>query len=124
MAENFDDILALAHQIGQAIRQHPRYIELKESDARVRADKSATSALDAYNKAAAELARKERAGMPIEVADKQNFERLKTAVVGHETIKAFMRTQADYAELMRRMNEAIFEAIRGPEEAGHVAGPQ
>ena len=27
-----------------------------------------------------------------------------------------MRTQADYAELMRRMNEAIFEAVRGPDE--------
>jgi cell fate (sporulation/competence/biofilm development) regulator YlbF (YheA/YmcA/DUF963 family) len=122
MAENFDDILALAGQMGQAIRRHPRYVQLREADNRVRADKAATTAMEAYNRAAAELARKERAGSPIEVADKQNFERLKSAVVSNETIKAFMRTQADYAEMMRRMNEAIFEAIRGPEVAG--AGPQ
>jgi cell fate (sporulation/competence/biofilm development) regulator YlbF (YheA/YmcA/DUF963 family) len=118
MADNFDGILSLARQIGEAIRLHPRYVELKAADARVRADKNATSALDAYNRAAGEMARKERSGQPIEVADKRSFDQLKTAVVSNDAIKAFMKTQADYAELMRRMNEAIFEAIRAGETAG------
>ena len=115
MAENFGEVLGLARQIGLAIRKHPRYLALRETDARIRADKAATGALDAYNRAVAEMARKERAGLPVEVEDKRSFERLKNAVVSNEMIKAFMRTQADYAELMRRMNEAIFEAIRGSE---------
>ena len=55
MADNFDGILAVARQIGEAIRQHPRYVDLKEADARVRANKAATDALEAYNKAAGDL---------------------------------------------------------------------
>jgi len=112
MADNFEEVLGLARQIGQAIQKHPRYLALREADARIRADSGATGALDAYNRAAADMASKEQAGTPIEVADKRKFEQLKSAVVSNDIIKAFMRTQADYAELMRRMNEAIFQAIR------------
>jgi cell fate (sporulation/competence/biofilm development) regulator YlbF (YheA/YmcA/DUF963 family) len=119
MNDNFDDVLRLAGQLGEAIRKHPRYIKLREADDRVRADKAATEALDAYNKAVAELGRKERMGQPIEVDDKRRLQRLQGVVAANETVKAFMRTHADYAELMKRMNDAILSAI-GAEEGGQV----
>ena len=50
--ESMDDILEQARRLGDLIRQHPRYRSLREADARVRADKAATDALEAYNKAA------------------------------------------------------------------------
>ena len=121
MDENFDDILKLAGQLGEAIRRQPRYVKLREADSRVRADKAATDALDAYNKAAAALGRKEQQGQPIEVEEKRSIERLHQAVAANETIKAFMRTHADYAELMRRMNNAILEAIGA--EGGEAKKP-
>jgi len=115
MDDNFDEVLGLAQKLGEAIRRHPRYVKLREADARVRADKSATEALDAYNKAAADLGRKERQGQPIDVEDKRRLQRLHESVAANETVKSFMRTHADYAELMRRMNDAILEAIAGGE---------
>ena len=116
MPDAMDEIMQMAGSLGQAIRRHPRYTVLREADACVRADKAATEALEAYNKTAAEMARKERQGRPIEVEDKRNLQRLHETVVANETIKAFMRTQADYAELMRKMNDAIFRAITAAEE--------
>ncbi len=123
MDDNFDEVLRLAGQLGEAIRRHPRYVKLREADDRVRQDKAATEALDAYNKTAHGLATKERAGQPIEVEEKRRLQRLHEVVAGNETVKAFMRTHADYAELMRRMNDAIMKAI-GADEGKGEAKPQ
>jgi len=111
MDEALGEVQALAVQLGKAIRKHPRFITWREADARVRADKTATEALDAYNRLATLLARKERAGQPIEVEEKHQLQRLRETVAANDTIKAYMRTQADYAEMMRVMNDTIFEVI-------------
>jgi len=113
--ENMDEILEQARRLGERIREHPSYKRLRETDARVREDKDAAEALNAYNKAATDIQAKERKGQPIEVEEKRNLEALRDAVVSSETIKAFSQAQADYADLMRRMNEAIFQAIAGPD---------
>jgi len=115
MADNFEEVMRQARELGAAIRKHPRYVKLREADDRVRADKSATDALSAYNKAADEVSRKERSGQPIEVEDKRRLQHLHEIVAANEAVKAFMVSQADYAELMRRMNDAIFRAIAEPE---------
>jgi len=119
---NFDEVLSLAHQLGEAISRHPRYVKLREADVRVRADKTATDALDAYNRAAEELGRKEQSGRPIEVEDKRRLRSLQETVAANETVKAFMVSQADYAEMMRKMNDAIYHAISG--EDAHEPGGQ
>jgi len=125
MAENegFDEITEQARRLGELIRKHPRYVKLRETDAAIRADTAATEALEAYNKAAAEIARKEAATEPVEVAEKRQLQRLHDAVAGNETIKAFTLAQADYAELMRRMNDTIFRAVAGGEEGAGPAEP-
>jgi len=120
MAENegFDKVTEQAKRLGELIRTHPRYVTLRAGDEAVRADKTATDALEAYNKAATEIARREAATEPVEVAEKRELQRLHNAVAANETIKAFTLAQADYAELMRRMNDTIFRAIsQGEQEA-------
>jgi len=111
MEEGLEEVLRLAGVLGEAIRRHPRYVRLRETDARVRADQTATEALGAYNRAVDQVARKEQAAQPVEVEEKRSVERLRQAVASHEAVKAFMRAQADYAELMQRMNDAIYRAI-------------
>ena len=111
--ERMDDILEEARRLGDLIRRHPRYRRLREADARVRDDGAATEALDAYNKAAVAVQQKEARGRPVEVEDKRNLERLRDAVASNDTVKAFSTAQVDYAEMMQRMNEAIFRAIAG-----------
>ena len=111
--ESMDDILEQARRLGDLIRQHPRYQRLREADARVRDDAGATGALDGYNKAAVAIQQKEVRGRPVEVEEKRNLDRLRDAVASNETVKAFSTAQADYAEMMQRMNEAIFRAVAG-----------
>jgi cell fate (sporulation/competence/biofilm development) regulator YlbF (YheA/YmcA/DUF963 family) len=120
MDENFDEVMRLAAQLGEAIRRHPRYVKLRAADEQVRADKAAAEALNAYNKTAHELSNKERMGQPVEVEDKRRLQHLHEVVAGNETVKSFMRTHADYAELMRRMNDAIMKSISGEEGAAEA----
>ena len=110
-----EEIMRRAGELGRAIREHPRYKRLMEADARIRDDRSAAEVLEAYNKAVTKIARKEKSAQPVEVEEKRQVERLRQAVVGHEAIKAFMRAQADYAELMKKMNDAIYGQLRSPE---------
>jgi cell fate (sporulation/competence/biofilm development) regulator YlbF (YheA/YmcA/DUF963 family) len=126
MADALDAILEEARRLGDLIRSHPRYMKLREADARVRADKSATDALEAYNRAATGIARKEQAAQPVEVGEKRALERLHNAVASNATVKAFAVAQADYAELMRKMNDAIFGAITGGEtgDSDEAEGPE
>ena len=121
MADSYDEILEQARRLGELIRSHPRYVKLREADVKVRDDKAATDALEAYNRAATQIARKEQGGQPVEVDEKRDLERLHNTVAANETIKAFALTQADYAELMRKMNDAIFGAITEGEEADEKA---
>ena len=108
-----EEILRQAQGLGQAIRQHPRYRKLMETDAKVRADPAATEAVEAYNRAYGGLVQKEQRGQPIEVDEKHRLDRLKQVVAANETFKTFLKAQADYAELMQQMNAAIFKAISG-----------
>ena len=121
--DNYEDVLKLAAQLGEAIRVHPRYTRLREADDRVRADKAATDALEAYNGAAREVARKERSGQPVEVDEKRRLRGLQEVVAGNPSIRSFMMAQADYAELMNKMNEAIYQAISAG-DGDEPAGPQ
>jgi len=111
-----EEILRRAEELGRAIREHVRYKRLMEADARVRGDASAAEALKAYNGAVMKIAEKEQKRQPIEAEEKRAVERLRGAVVANEAIKAFMQAQADYAELMKKMNDAIYSQLEAPGE--------
>ncbi|MFO8013501.1 MAG: YlbF family regulator [Phycisphaerae bacterium] len=116
--ESMDEILEQARHLGQLIQEHPYYQRLREADAAVRDDAEATKALEAYNQAATAIQEKEQKGRPVEPEEKRNLDTLRNEVVASEPIKAFSQAQANYADLMRRMNEAIFQSIaRADQEA-------
>ncbi|MBK9128606.1 MAG: YlbF family regulator [Phycisphaerales bacterium] len=73
----------------------------------VRADKTAQELLSAYQSQLARLRELEAAQKPIEVADKQKLRDLETSMAGHEGLKALMRAQTDYVDLMNRVNQAM-----------------
>ena len=109
--ESIDGILDHAKELGRKIQAHPYYQRLREADTAVRDDADATQAVEAYNQAATAIQEKQQKGQPVEVEEKQNLEQLRTQVAASEPVKAFTAAQSNYADLMRRMNEAIFRAI-------------
>jgi len=122
--DSMEPMLQQARRLGSLIREHPHYQRLREADARVRDDKEAAEALDAYNKAAAAIQQKERQGQPVEVQEKRDLESRRDAVVANATIKAFSEAQVNYADLMRRMNGAIFESITGQDQPADTAADE
>ena len=111
-----EEILRRAEELGRAIREHARYKRLMEADARVRGDASAAEALKAYNGTVMKIAEKEQKRQPIEAEEKRAVERLRGAVVANVAIKTCMQAQADYAELMKTMTDAIYSQLEAPGE--------
>jgi cell fate (sporulation/competence/biofilm development) regulator YlbF (YheA/YmcA/DUF963 family) len=110
-----EDILERARGLGRTLRDHPRFRAYLDASRRLQEDKAAAQAMQAYNKSVGSIAEKERRLQPVEVAEKQNLERLRQAVASNPTVKAFMKAQADYAELMRSVNDAIYSQLAPPQ---------
>ena len=117
-----EDILEKARRLGRTLAEHPRFKAFLDASKRLHEDKAAGQALQAYNQAAQAIAEKEKKTRPVEVAEKEELERLRAAVAANDTVKAFMKAQADYMELMRKVNDAIYGQI-APPEAPAAPGP-
>jgi cell fate (sporulation/competence/biofilm development) regulator YlbF (YheA/YmcA/DUF963 family) len=73
----------------------------------VKQDASANQLLHDYQAKMERIRRLEEEGKPIEVADKHQLRDLESGLAGHEMLKALMRAQADYLELMTQINREI-----------------
>lgn len=118
-----EDLLERARQLGRAMRDHPRFEAYVEASEALHDDAAAAEVMKAYNEAASKLAEKERSGQPIEVEEKRELEKRREAVASNPTVKAFMQAQANYTELMRNVNDAIYSQLVPPgQEAGGGGG--
>lgn len=107
-----DEIIAHARELGKKIATHPRTAAFMKAARAVAADKQAQEVLRAYQNQVKAIHDLEMAGKPIEVADKHKMAECETAVAGNELLKEMMKHQADYMELMNRINSAIDEAAQ------------
>ena len=105
-----DDIIADARALGKKIAAHPRTSAFMTAARAVAKDKAAQDILKAYQDHMQHLQELEGSGKPIEVADKRKLADCESAVAGNDKLKEMMKRQADYMELMHRINNAIDEA--------------
>lgn len=106
-----EDIIAHARELGKKIATHPRCAEFMHAARVVAEDQEAQKILRAYQEQAARLQQLEAAGRPIEPADKHKLEESRVALAGNEKLKAMLRHQANYLEMMNRINQAMDEAV-------------
>ena len=102
-----DAILALATKLGSAIAADERCNALKQAAGAFKADADAQKLEQEYTAAANELRLKEHQGEPIEPEDKRREADLRTQMATNETIREFVRAQADFRQLMQAVNSAI-----------------
>ena len=101
------DILARAEELGDAIAASDRFAAVSaargdiESDAPLQADMQALADLGR------KLAELEDQTKPIEPEEKRRLRDLQNKVTFHPKIQALARAEADFAELMNRVNRAI-----------------
>ena len=105
-----DDIIADARALGKKIAEHPRMKEFVTAARAVAQDTEAQETLKTYQRQAEKIHSLEASGKPIEVADKHALADCESKVAGNDLLKKMMKTQADYLEMMQRINGAIDEA--------------
>jgi cell fate (sporulation/competence/biofilm development) regulator YlbF (YheA/YmcA/DUF963 family) len=113
------EILSAAEKVGKLIASHDTARKLEAAMGRLQADVDAQRVLNDYNRHLQKLGEKEQAGQPIEVAEKQQLEKLQNAVIRNAILRDFQMAQMDYLDLMRKVDEAM--AGQG-EQAGGPAG--
>ena len=102
-----DEIIALAVELGRKINAHERCVAFTSAARDVASDRDAQQILRDYQEHADRLAQLQERQQPIEPKDKQRMAELEGRIAGHSKLKTLMRTQADYLELMNRVQSAI-----------------
>ncbi len=111
-----DKVLDLARQLGQEIRQHERYRQLREAEKRVMADPVAVKIQEDLERHLQHMHELEVQNKPIEVADKRELQRIQMLARTNLALQSLLKVQADYFEMMNHVNRAILEELTpGPE---------
>jgi cell fate (sporulation/competence/biofilm development) regulator YlbF (YheA/YmcA/DUF963 family) len=107
-----EEILDLASKLGNAIANHNRYKSFKEAEEQLTKDSVAKEISEELEKQSKKIHELEKSLKPVEVEDKRKLQQLKQKVASNQSIQRFLRTQADYVELMTRVNKRIEAEIR------------
>ncbi len=102
-----DDIIADAAALGKKIAAHPKMTTFIDAVKAVQADEEANGLLTQYRELSQQIEAKTREGKPIEAEEKRNLATLETNVAKNDKIKVMIRGEADYLDLMRKINDAI-----------------
>ena len=107
-----EDIIAQARELGKKIAGHERTTGFMAAARAVAEDKDAQAILKNYQEQVEKIRSFEAAGKPIEVEDKKKLQQAEGAIAGNDKLKKMMKHQADYLEMMHRINSAIDEAAQ------------
>ncbi len=102
-----EDVLQQARALGEALAKHPRVVGFLDARARFEQDQDAQRLLVDYQRQAQRIQQLQRDGKPIEVADKHKLSELEGRMSSNDVLKEMMRRQADYVELMNRVQQAL-----------------
>lgn len=108
---DIDDLVNQARALGEAIARNPRVRAYIAAQRAVAADASARSLLGEYQQHAESLHRLEAEGKPIEPELKRKLVEYERSLASNDALKDLMRRQADYIEVMNRVNQAMEGAM-------------
>ncbi len=112
MDQQLDDILAEAGKLGKLIAATAASKAFLETRQTVEEDKQAQEIVEGYQRQLQKIAELERSAKPIEPEDKHKLTELQQKVASNETLKSWMKAQADFSELMGKVNKAIAEPFQ------------
>ncbi len=102
-----EEIIDAAEKLGQLINQHPAASAYNNAVVAIEANDDAKHLLTDYNRLMQTVMEKQQTGQPIEVDEKHKLEELQGKVIANDTLKALQVAEMDYADLRRKINEAI-----------------
>ena len=112
MDEQLDKIVAEAGKLGELISKTSASRAFLVHREKLDTDKEAMGIVVDYQKQLQKITELERGGKPIEPEDKHELTDLQQKVASNETLKVWMKAQADFSELMGKVNKAIAEPFQ------------
>ena len=112
MDQQLEDIVAEAGKLGKLIAATAASKAFLETRQTVEEDKQAQEIVEAYQRQLGKIAELERSAKPIEPEDKHKLTEVQQKVASNETLKCWMKAQADFSELMGKVNKAIAEPLQ------------
>ena len=107
-------LLDEAQRLGTLIGSQEAVKKFREVTAQIDLDVTAKGLLSEFEQLMETLAMKEATMQPIEVAEKQKYQSLQQSMAIHPLIQKLMAAQADYSDLMRKVQEAINKGVSEP----------
>lgn len=102
-----NEIITAATELGKRVAAHARSRAFVEAARGVAADATAQGLLKTYQTHLARVRQLEENGQPIGPDDKRALATAQEQVAGNPLLKAMMRAQADYLELVMQVHQAI-----------------
>jgi len=102
-----DEITELAEKLGKAISQSPQAKNLRAARQAMEQTPELAGVLKEHRTQLEKIARLEAENKPVEVEDKHKLQALHEKLIGSEQFKRFQAVQVEYADLMRRVNQAL-----------------
>jgi cell fate (sporulation/competence/biofilm development) regulator YlbF (YheA/YmcA/DUF963 family) len=102
-----DDVLTKADELARAIRASDRYRTLRKVETELDGDEETEALTREFEEARNAIAEKERAGRPVEVEDKRRLAAVQERVGASANLQRLLRAQADFYEMMNRVNGTI-----------------
>jgi cell fate (sporulation/competence/biofilm development) regulator YlbF (YheA/YmcA/DUF963 family) len=109
------DIIQLAEQLGKAIGDAPEATAMREARQAVAAKPQLRQMLNDYQQQINRIGRMEHEGKPVEVTDKQKLQALHDKLIADADFKKLTEAQMDYVELLRKINNAVRQQLKGTE---------
>jgi cell fate (sporulation/competence/biofilm development) regulator YlbF (YheA/YmcA/DUF963 family) len=113
-----DEIMDLARRLGQSLRAHERYTLLRDAEKKVMADPEAMKIQEDLERHLHKLHDLEADMKPIEVDDKRELGRLQQLARSNPALQQLLKAQADYFEMMNRVNQTILRELQPGEKPG------
>lgn len=107
MSQQVDNIVTKAADLGKLIASSPAGTEMLKARKQLHDDKEAHKMLEAYQEQMQKIAQLEKDGQPVEPEDKHKLVELQQTVASQAALKTWMKAQADFSQLMHKVNQAI-----------------
>ncbi len=102
-----EEILTAAGKLGALLNTHTSMKNYRELVRQLELDVGARNLLQEFEQLVETVSYKEATMQPVEIAEKQKLQSLQQSVAIHPLLKKLMAAQVDYADLMRKVQEAI-----------------
>jgi cell fate (sporulation/competence/biofilm development) regulator YlbF (YheA/YmcA/DUF963 family) len=112
-----EKITEQAAALGKLLSEHEVVKTLRSATKSFDNDQATQRAIMDFNRLLQTIAHKEQAGQPIEVEDKRKLRSAQDAVIMNPLLRTYQKAQMDYADLLRKVDEAMLAPLGLNQEA-------